>query len=85
VEEEDYIPPTNIVEIANKDQLLDLIKQKKAVVIDFWALWCGPCKKLKPHFEKRAAENENEDLVFASVNVDVAPDAAREFKVTKIP
>lgn len=40
----------------------------KAVLIDFWATWCGPCQKLTPELEMLAAEHE--DLIVGKVNVD---------------
>jgi len=45
-----------------------MIKNTPALIIDFWAAFCGPCKMIKPTYESMAKANENENIVFTSVN-----------------
>ena len=53
------------------------------VLVDFWAVWCGPCRTMSPLFEELAKEMS--DVTFAKVNVDDAPELAMRFNVLSIP
>lgn len=52
----------------NKESFDRLTSQsEKAVIIDFWAEWCGPCKRLAPELDKLAAKHDN--IVIGKVDV----------------
>lgn len=42
----------------------------KLTIIDFWASWCGPCKREDPHYERKALAYKNKPIQFISMNVD---------------
>lgn len=59
-------------------------EQDKLIVIDFNATWCGPCRKFAPTFDK-VADDYASKAVFYSVDVDVHPGLAAQFRVQSIP
>lgn len=61
----------------------EVLQSDRAVLIDFWATWCGPCKMLSPVIEEIA--NERSDVKVCKVNVDDEPELAVQFGVASIP
>ena len=59
-------------------------KGNTAVIVDFYASWCGPCMNLLPIIEKLAEEYEGE-LTIYKVNVDKEPALAKAFRVKGLP
>ena len=54
------------------------------VVVDFWAVWCGPCKMMAPVFEQVAGIMEPRIRV-AKLNVDDAPQVSSQYRIRSIP
>ena len=61
----------------------EVLKSEKPVLVDFYADWCGPCKMMAPAVEELA--NEQDDVIVGKLNVDLAPELARAYKVFSIP
>ena len=71
-----------IIEL-NVDNFKQVISSDKPVLVDFWAVWCGPCRMLSPVVYEIA--NEDGNYIVAKVNVDEAPEIAREYSISAIP
>ena len=73
-----------MLEVTQENFEKEVLKSAKAVLVDFWAPWCMPCKIIAPAIEKIADEMKGE-LKVAKLNVDEAPDIATELSVLNIP
>jgi thioredoxin 1 len=61
-----------------------LLAQGKPMVVDFWATWCGPCKKIGPYIEE-LAEQYADSVIIGKVDVDENDELAIRFGVRNIP
>jgi thioredoxin 1 len=67
---------------ANFDQ--SVIQASTPVLVDFWAEWCGPCKRLAPTVDALAGEYAGK-VTIGKLNVDENPDTAFKFQIRGIP
>jgi thioredoxin 1 len=62
----------------------DVLQNSKAVLLDFWAEWCGPCKMIAPMLDEVAIKYEDK-LDVVKLNVDENPNVAQKFGIRSIP
>ena len=67
----------------NKENFDSVKNSSKAVLLDFYADWCGPCRMVAPVVEQIAEENPQ--YLIGKINVDKEPELARKFNVLSIP
>ena len=74
----------NIVHTSDGTFDADVLQNDKAVLLDFWAEWCGPCKMIAPLLEE-VAVNYADKLAVVKLNVDENPNTAQKFGIRSIP
>jgi len=71
------------MEISSID-LQQKINNGDKIIVEFWAEWCGPCRMMKPIFEKVATENSS-DVQMYTMNVDQNQSVAASLGIRSIP
>ena len=68
--------------IVTDDTFNQVIKDNATILIDFWAEWCGPCKRVAPVLDELSTEG----LIFVGkLNIDENPEKTREYGISSIP
>ena len=68
----------------NSVDLQKKINSGEKLVVEFWAEWCGPCKMMKPIFEKVSSENSTEVQMY-TLNIDNNREVALSLGIRSIP
>jgi thioredoxin 1 len=74
----------NLVELTDTNFQDAVIKSDTPVLVDFWAVWCGPCRAIAPHVEALAGELGGA-LKVGKLNIDDSPNSAMQYNVRSIP
>ena len=72
------------IEVTDQSFQKDVLEAGGAVLVDFWAPWCGPCKAIAPMLEEVTTEM-NGRLTLAKLDVDENPEVASQYGVRSIP
>ena len=72
-----------INEVTDNNFAAEVLEADQAVLVDFWAPWCGPCRIIAPHLEELNAERD--DLTVVKLNVDENPETAAKYGIMSIP
>jgi thioredoxin 1 len=73
----------DVVELSEDNFQEEVLDFEEKILVDFWATWCGPCKKQAPIIEEVAAEFS--DVKVGKVNVDDHQNLAAEYGIMSIP
>jgi thioredoxin 1 len=74
----------NVLELTDTNFQSEVLNSNEPVLVDFWAPWCGPCRKIAPMIDELASEYSGSVRV-GKVNIDDNQQAAMQYGIEAIP
>jgi len=75
---------SNAVAVKTATWEQEVLKTSGAVMVDFWAVWCGPCQAIAPVIDELSVEYQGK-LKVLKLNTDENPDIASQYQIMGIP
>ncbi len=74
----------SVIDVNDKNFEEEVLRSKVPVVVDFWAVWCGPCRIFSPLIDEVSKEYSGK-VKFVKVNVDENPRLQERYQIMSIP
>lgn len=74
----------NVVEVTDANFDAEILKSQLPVLVDFWAVWCAPCRAIAPHVDALAKEYDGKIRV-GKCDIDSNPQVPTQYDIRSIP
>ncbi|MBO5385041.1 thioredoxin [bacterium] len=74
----------NVLELNDSTFEAEVVNSSTPVLVDFWATWCGPCRKLGPVVDE-IAEAYDGKVKFVKINVEESLETAKKYSISGLP
>ena len=75
---------SKVIEITDENFEKEVIEEKLLTLVDFWATWCGPCRKLAPVIDEIAEEFDSK-VKFVKIKADENLQTAQKYSISGVP